>query len=79
MKTRSGTLNVGNKVNASKVGSPWMFFNSNQGFAMAQVGQAQYPVATGDGDKTWKTNGPYLHLDDYRRALPDATPVPEGA
>jgi photosystem II stability/assembly factor-like uncharacterized protein len=40
-----------------------MFFNSSKGFGMASVGQAQYPVATADGGKTWKTNGPYLHLD----------------
>ena len=69
MKTRSGTLKPASKVNASKVGSPRMFFNSTKGFAMAQVGQAQYPVATTDGGKTWKTNGPYLHLDAAQAPL----------
>jgi hypothetical protein len=69
MKRQAGTLKVGSKVNASKVGSPWMFFNSNKGFAMAQAGQAQYPVATGDGGKTWKTNGPALHLNAAQAPL----------
>lgn len=69
MKTRSGTLKPGSKVNASKVGSPRLFFNSNKGFGMAQVKSAQYPVATTDGGKTWKTNGPFLHLNAAQAPL----------
>ena len=69
MKTRPGTLKPGSKVNASKVGSPRIFFNSTKGFAMAGVSQADYPVATTDGGKTWKTNGPVLHLDAAQAPL----------
>lgn len=69
MKPRSGTLKPGSKVNASKVASPRIFFNSTRGFAMAGVGQAEYPVATTDGGKTWKTNGPFLHLDAAQAPL----------
>jgi hypothetical protein len=69
MKTRSGTLKPGSKVKASRVGSPRMFFNSAKGFGMARVGRAEYPVATSNGGKTWKTNGPYLHLDAAQAPL----------
>ena len=69
MKTRPMTLKPGSKVKASRVVTPRIFFNSTKGFAMAQVGQAQYPVATIDGGKTWKTNGPYLHLDAAQAPL----------
>jgi len=69
MKKRSGTLKPGSNVNASKVHSPRIFFNSTRGYAMAGVGQAQYPVATTDGGKTWKTNGPVLHINAAQAPL----------
>jgi hypothetical protein len=69
MKRRPHTLAPGTGVKASRVLGQRIFFNATRGFAMAQVGQAQYPVATSDGGKTWKTNGPYLHLDAAQAPL----------
>jgi hypothetical protein len=40
-----------------------VFPNANTGFALAHVSGAEYPAATADGGKTWKTDGPALHLD----------------
>jgi hypothetical protein len=44
------------------VGGQRLFIGAKRGFALASVGDADYPVATTNGGKTWKTNGPALHL-----------------
>ena len=46
-----------------------MFTNAAHGVALASVGQAQYPAATSNGGRTWKTNGPALHLDAAQAPL----------
>jgi photosystem II stability/assembly factor-like uncharacterized protein len=40
-----------------------VFPDARHGFALASVGQAQYPAATSNGGRTWKTDGPALHLN----------------
>lgn len=68
--TRSGhTLAPGTKVRASKLSGQRVFVDAKHGFALVDTGQAQYPAATADGGKTWKTDGPALHLDAAQAPL----------
>jgi hypothetical protein len=59
---RPGTLAPGSAVRSGAVSGQRVFTDSKHGFALASVGTADYPVATADGGKTWKTYGPALHL-----------------
>jgi len=63
-----GTLAPGTKVSSSALGQR-SFTDSKHGFALAGVGQAQYPAATTDTGKTWRTDGPALHLDAAQAPL----------
>ncbi|HEX3688457.1 MAG TPA: YCF48-related protein [Solirubrobacteraceae bacterium] len=65
----SGTLAPGSSVNAHRVVGQRTFINATRGFALANVGQADYAVTTSDGGKTWKTDGPALHLDAAQAPL----------
>jgi len=49
-------------VRSSQLGTR-VFIGSENGFALAGVGQAQYPAATVDGGKTWRIDGPHLHVN----------------
>jgi hypothetical protein len=62
------TLAKGSRVRASSL-SIRTFTDARHGFALADVGQAQYPAATADGGRTWRTNGPALHLDAAQAPL----------
>lgn len=62
------TVAPGTKVNQSHLGER-VFVNANDGFALAAVGQAQYPAATTNGGKAWKTDGPALHIDALQAPL----------
>ena len=64
-----GTLAAGSKVRSSAVAGQRVFTDAKHGFALASVGSADYPVATADGGKTWKTDGPALHLDAAQAPL----------
>jgi hypothetical protein len=64
----SGTLAPGSSVNSSSLGQR-VFVNANRGFALADVGGAQYPAASVNGGRTWKTNGPALHLNAAQAPL----------
>jgi hypothetical protein len=64
-----GTLAGGSKVRSGAVGGQRVFTDAKHGFALASVGSADYPVATADGGKTWKTYGPALHLDAAQAPL----------
>jgi hypothetical protein len=59
---RAGTLAPGAKVPTADLGQR-VFTDANHGFALASVGQAQYPAATVDGGRTWRTDGPALHIN----------------
>jgi photosystem II stability/assembly factor-like uncharacterized protein len=65
----SHTLAPGSKVNASKIFGNRVFTDAKHGFALVQSGEAQYPAATTDGGKTWKTDGPALHLNAAQAPL----------
>lgn len=69
LKRPSGTLAPGTTVPASDVYGNRVFIDANRGYALVQHGQAQYPAATTDGGKTWKTNGPALHLNAAQAPL----------
>jgi photosystem II stability/assembly factor-like uncharacterized protein len=64
-----GTLAPGSHVASSKVVGQRTFTTASRGFALASVGSADYAVATTDGGKTWKTDGPALHLDALQAPL----------
>ena len=59
---RSGTLAPGTRVRPASLDAQRVFVDPKHGVALASVGEADYPVATTDGAKTWKTDGPALHL-----------------
>jgi len=65
----SNTLAPGSTVSASKIFGNRVFTDGNHGFALVQTGQAQYPAATVNGGKTWKTDGPALHLNAAQAPL----------
>lgn len=57
-------LRPGSAVGAGFVGIR-AFINRRDGFAIAnlpQAGDGTYPLATTDGGKTWRTDGPVLHV-----------------
>jgi hypothetical protein len=39
------------------------FTNAKNGFALASVGQAQYPANSTNGGKTWRVDGPHFHVN----------------
>ncbi len=63
------TLAPGSTVSASKIFGHRVFNDAKHGFALVDTGQAQYPAATSDGGKTWKTDGPALHLNAAQAPL----------
>jgi hypothetical protein len=64
----SGTLVPGTKVSSADLGQR-VFTDSKHGFALASVGEAQYPAATTDGGKSWRTDGPALHINAAQAPL----------
>jgi hypothetical protein len=64
----NGTLAPGTSVRASSLGQR-VFPNASRGFALADVGGAQYPALSVNGGRTWKTNGPALHLNAAQAPL----------
>ncbi len=65
---RSGTLASGTQVSSSDLGQR-VFVDATHGFALASVGQAQYPAATSDGGNIWKTDGPAVHVNAAQAPL----------
>lgn len=60
---RTGTLAPGARVKPSQLVSSRVFVDGEHGFALASLGSAQYPAATADGGRRWRTDGPALHID----------------
>jgi hypothetical protein len=52
----------GNTVHAAQL-TIRSFVNANDGFALASVGEAQYPANTTDGGKAWRIDGPHFHVN----------------
>jgi hypothetical protein len=74
---RTGTLAVGTIVPASKVEPHRTFLGASFGVGLASTDQAQYPVQTGNGGRTWRTTGPALHVDAAN--APDAVTTVDAA
>lgn len=68
IKRPSGTLAPGTMVKSSTLGHR-VFTTDSNGFALANVNGAQYPAATFNGGKVWKTYGPALHVDAAQAPL----------
>jgi hypothetical protein len=59
---RPGTLPPGTRVGSASLFGQRVFTDAKHGFALASPADADYAVATTDGGKTWRTDGPALHL-----------------
>ena len=64
-----GTLAAGSTVSSAKLFGLRVFTDAKHGFALADIGSAQYPAATVDGGRTWKTDGPALHVNAAQAPL----------
>jgi hypothetical protein len=64
----AGTLKPGTVVASRHLGTR-VFPDAQHGFALADVGQGQYPAATINGGKTWKVAGPVLHVNAAQAPL----------
>jgi hypothetical protein len=62
------TLRPGHVVSSSTLGHR-VFVDNTHGFALANVSNAQYPAATVNGGRTWRVNGPALHLNAAQAPL----------
>lgn len=63
-----GALKPGKTVGSARLGVR-VFANASNGFALANVADATYPAATTDGGKTWKIDGPPLHVNAAQAPL----------
>src|SRR5947209_18689553 len=70
MHPRPGAAPRGTAVNSADLLTARVFYNASVGFALANVSSAQYPSRSVDGGKTWRIDGPQVHID--------AADAPEG-
>jgi hypothetical protein len=63
LRPRRGALPRGTVVNPAGTFSERVFPNENVGFMLADVNSAQYPAVTTDGGRTWRIDGPQVHID----------------
>jgi photosystem II stability/assembly factor-like uncharacterized protein len=63
LKPRSGAVAPATTISSSSLFTTRVFANGSVGFALANDGQAQYPALSTDGGKTWKIDGPQVHVD----------------
>lgn len=63
-----GTPAIGTTVPAKDLGER-LFLNASFGVALAAGEQSQAPAVTTNGGKTWKLNGPALHVDAAQAPL----------
>ena len=63
MRPRPGAVAPGTAVSSSDLFTQRVFATGRVGFAVANRGSAQYPVLTTDGGRTWRVDGPQVHVD----------------
>ena len=63
MRPRPGAAPRGTAVKQSELFTTRVFTNASDGFALASVGSAQYPARSVDGGRTWRIDGPQVHVD----------------
>ena len=68
ISTPKGALKPGKTVGSARLGVR-VFANASNGFALANVADATYPAATTDGGRTWKIDGPPLHINAAQAPL----------
>lgn len=68
ISTPKGALKPGKTVASARLGVR-VFTSASNGFALANVADAQYPAATSNGGKTWKIDGPPLHVNAAQAPL----------
>jgi hypothetical protein len=68
IKAPPGTVKPGTRVNPVTLGVR-VFPTARVGFALASLPEAQYPARTTDGGRTWRTDGPALHLNAAQAPL----------
>ncbi len=69
LSRRPGTAAPGTAVRASDLVSARVFPAASIGVALVAVGEAQYPARTADGGRTWKLDGPALHVNAAQAPL----------
>lgn len=63
MRPRPGAVPRGTAVKPPDLFSTRVFANASVGFALASVDSAQYPARSVDGGRTWRIDGPQVHID----------------
>jgi hypothetical protein len=63
IRPRPGAVARGTAVRPADLFTTRVFPNASFGFALASVDGAQYPARTEDGGKTWRIDGPQVHID----------------
>ena len=63
LRPRAGALSRGTAVKQSGLVTPRVFANASVGFALANTHSAQYPARSLNGGKTWRIDGPQVHID----------------
>lgn len=53
----------GTEVTQAELFTTRVFADARVGFALASVGNAQYPARSLDGGRTWRIDGPQVHID----------------
>jgi hypothetical protein len=70
MRPRPGAVARGTAVKQTDLVTTRVFANGSVGFALASIGSAQYPARSLDGGRSWRIDGPQVHID--------AADAPEG-
>lgn len=63
MHARPDAVTRGTSVRQAALFTTRVFANASVGFALADVGDAQYPVRSVDRGRTWRIDGPQVHVD----------------
>jgi hypothetical protein len=63
LRPRPGAVAYGTTISSSRLFTTRVFANGSVGFGLANDWQAQYPVLSTNGGRTWKIDGPQVHVD----------------
>jgi hypothetical protein len=63
LRGRRGAVARGTIVSSSALFPDRVFANGADGFSLANRGSAQYPARSVDGGRTWRIDGPQVHID----------------
>lgn len=63
LRPRPGAVAPGTVVPVTGAFTLRVFANRRDGFTLANDGSAQYPAISDDGGRTWRIDGPQVHVD----------------